>query len=654
MTMLRTITVCLALLTVRAAAQDCFPAVVVPVPRIHDSVAVGGAPLRLGLSLTAATLTHTSAFRELPSVRTCCPDNLTSSGSFGWDVRFEASYDVLPGIAPLAAIGLRSIGGRFGRHEATTILQNGRPVPADILHSVTIDVLTMDAVLGVALHPASLGLPLPHGVVLRAGIGFGLVPLASTVELSEQLLTPAGMTFENGSTIRNTFTGTLTDFRPSVGAWLSLGFRLPGIAPGGIDVEPTIATSTGLSEMARATAWTSTAFAGGVTLSLPLSTVTHIVDTLWSDSTVVPPPPAIHAAGITAGTTAPTRVLVLHATPVITEFRLPEALYFERNGSRIDPACTMPPLDPGSPGWRAEQCRGQSRLLTGWLRRLAARLRQRPGATLFITGHAGEETRPREQQRLASDRMIALKSFLLDSCDIPMNRVVERHSTERDNGGGEWWQRRVDLSSDDSTLFGPIIVRDTLRRFIPPTIRLTSTGIPASYDGDWSIAMRHGPAMQPRLFSGHGRIPPIDWDANACVPWMEPGPTPLLFKLRLSGTDAPCDIPIDSVAVQPDPAMGRTMRRVFLWTTDSARHSMLRSDRLPDPASITAVEMRVPVGQKSTDDTASLPAAVAAALRIPAALVRLMEQPPTNASAIDSLTWASYTEVVVDIRLPRR
>jgi outer membrane protein OmpA-like peptidoglycan-associated protein len=152
------------------------------------------------------------------------------------------------------------------------------------------------------------------------------------------------------------------------------------------------------------------------------------------------------------------------------------------------------------------------------------RMKRLPQTTLNLLGCTDGFTSERERSRLAPARANAVVEYLRTVWDIDSTRLLASdvrggtsakpsrplHETEK-----QAENRRVELSSDTTALFAPLLLTDTLSHTLTPMMRFYLIVPPTLGVKSWKIKIRQG-RQTLKEFRGNGKPPlAIDWRVDA-------------------------------------------------------------------------------------------------------------------------------------------
>lgn len=167
------------------------------------------------------------------------------------------------------------------------------------------------------------------------------------------------------------------------------------------------------------------------------------------------------------------------------------------------------------------------------------RLQKAPAAKLVLTSCNDDPGTVRQKRSLAQQRAARIVGYLEHVWGIDRNRIrtnVKRlpsTPSPASSAVGRDENRRVEFSSDDSSILAPIIVRDTTKNADPSVIRFLPDVITEAGLATWQIDLvSAATGKKIHTIRGQNSIPEfIDWDFNNNSEVLQPGATALKYQL---------------------------------------------------------------------------------------------------------------------------
>ncbi len=461
------------------------------------------------------------------------------------------------------ALDFRNADGDISTTEEKTYIIQGVPTSGVNNHTVSFTIRSL------GLTP-SLSYDLPGSLYLRAGLRLAFVIDAPFTQ-RETIQSPEGLEFPNGSSRRvlSEASAGFDDVQiPGVAALLGLGVHLPLNEAGSLGLRGEMHYQTDLTSITHDVEWKAAtlALALGITIT-PTTSIPVLRDTIIMRDTIIDRRADIETE-ITrleernSSTERKTSAEHIRETLRITEryrrsepkkpplllpslklrFALPDgseaeavALQIRRRREKFR-APLLPyiffaegsdslPQRYRSQGTASPDEFTESDLdrvsLPGMYRELlnivGSRLRQRPGATLVITGCNDGGLSEAGDSALSQRRAAAVRDFLRDHWQINPERMPlrsrllpERASSLR-HASGRAENRRAELSSDDSAILAPVRLQLTSFEANPPELLLYPEVLTTSLLSHWSIAVTAGDASTRLIqrWEGVGSLPPL-------------------------------------------------------------------------------------------------------------------------------------------------
>ena len=211
---------------------------------------------------------YTSSFTNLPGYYGCCTEY---TGAFGIGYGFNAGMDynlrksILGSDISISILaGFNNISAKFSEEEFIGNIIQGNDYTkgiSDFIIDPTINLLTIDP--GVSFGNIA-GLP----ISVRIGMQFG-IPMTKSMEQMEELKSPSGVTFENGTTTRDFQEGDINEFTGLyMAATASVSYEVYRF--GDFAIMPEIKFNYGLNNMVKDVDWKANYFQGVVNLTYRL------------------------------------------------------------------------------------------------------------------------------------------------------------------------------------------------------------------------------------------------------------------------------------------------------------------------------------------------------------------------------------------------
>lgn len=472
---------------------------------------------------------HRAAIGQNPWIVPNCCQEFSDGTGFGGTLGILWRQPLSRRFAVELRGGYALISGKMTTEENIgNALEGSTVVPATVEHRLESDLgmLTFDPVLAWR--------PFDSPLQLHAGPTIGYL-MQGSYALEEALLSPRTVTFQDGSTVRNQFSGDLDGLNSlQLGATLGLSYDIP-LAREWL-IRPEAGYWHSFTDVLDNVDWRIGHIRGGFAV-------------LYSPETEPappppPPPPAevpaerpylaaqVRASGIDDfGNEAPV-VQSRIEEYVSTSMRplLPYIFFDEQSAEIPDRYRLLSGTDTA--GFRVERLHGLAELPTYYhvLNIVARRMQQRPAAVLTVTGCNADQEKERNARILSQQRAQAVRQYLVTVWGFGAERIrlrdrnlPEYHSSQN-TADGSAENRRVEISCDVPDVLGPVITRDTLRKATPPMIRFTPDVSSDAQVVSWELTASQG-GKTLKKFVGKGSLPEfVDWDLQydqSAIPRLE-------------------------------------------------------------------------------------------------------------------------------------
>jgi len=326
----------------------------------------------------------------------------------------------------------------------------------------------------------------------RFSIGLGPTlgwQIATEYTQTDNILGPGDNTFPDGQSSHPMYEG-IERFTPNpliLGSTLRLSYALP--FAGRALLVPELTVHADLTSLVRDAAWRSYSVGGNITLLFdvtpapppaPPPFMATPLEPQRIDSSALPRMPALAARIAMFGVdeeNRPLPVTTVHVSELLHQQHAPlvPALFFDEGSSQIPERYTRLSrvqadtfLIADLAGLNVFEIQHQLLDVVGY------RLRANPAARITLVG-TGSKDEPAELRR---GRAVRVGAYLQEVWGIASSRIslsegqgaMQRSSEVTEDGRGD--NRRVEISSNDENLLGPVITERMIRTFDPPLIRL--------------------------------------------------------------------------------------------------------------------------------------------------------------------------------------
>ncbi len=202
---------------------------------------------RIGAGAFGNAYFHSASFSELPGVPTCCPhyDNGTGLGS-SFGIFFQKP--LATGLSLALWAGASDINAKYSSNEQKSVIVSNALQSASIHHSLETDITTL-------YFEAQFSAQ--FSVIFSGYIGLrGDYFAKSSFQQREELLAPETGVFENGSRIRNAFSGAMSgNNRGMISPVLGVRFDLPLDSNRTLFLFPELSFGLSITDLANFTPW---------------------------------------------------------------------------------------------------------------------------------------------------------------------------------------------------------------------------------------------------------------------------------------------------------------------------------------------------------------------------------------------------------------
>jgi outer membrane protein OmpA-like peptidoglycan-associated protein len=398
---------------------------------------------------------HSGSFSQLPPISTCCPEYKSGSG-MGFMAGGFMQLRFAQRFAALARVGYASMSASFNPAEQQTILLP-QPTLATIEHYLQAKLALLFVESRLLYSPWQ-----------RFHVGLGLVSgltVESNYVQEERLIAPENGTFENNQRVRNRSTGVLPGGNPRyLGLSLSAGISLPLNPQRTLFLVPELQYWHGLNRVVFGQNW----YAGALTGSFALRYVPGgDPDIIEEEKIAVIHFPVIPSLGLPDPPQLNLQMLAFDSLKVDKtdrSFSMPllPYVFFDSASAELPQQYMHSAQEELNPyGSSAPQ-------LHAYILDIIGKRMQNNASTLLITGHGDADENSVQQRNLAKARALAVQRYLQEIWKLPAQRLkivfrpYPRMLTRNDMPEGRQENRRVELSSQDNSLFQPFILKDTL------------------------------------------------------------------------------------------------------------------------------------------------------------------------------------------------
>lgn len=468
---------------------------------------------------------HSTDFRSLPGVPSCCPQYKNGSGSgfyLGGIFDYPINYDM----QITARVNFTEINGKFTVYEQTPVLIDGKEETGEFEHYVD----SKFSLLGI--EPLFTYKPLTD-LGVHAGFRFGFLTSASYYQI-EKISKPSDRgTFIDGRTYRNQSSGSLMDSANFTQSAFKIGvsYKLPFNKQKSLFIVPELFYTYNFSDLIKDRKWQVHQFSIGLSIKYRIP----------------PPPPPPPAPPIAPPdpelppiTKVPLFVADVDAIEIDTNKKenkdftlkiedfvsynmrpLLNYIFFDENSAEIPNRYVLFTKDI-APKFELAQLSNLNALETYYyvLNIIGKRLNENQGSTITLTGTNQDIGNEKGNIALSQNRAKAVADYFTNVWGIAPERIKisarnlpEQHS-RIDDAQGMQENRRVEITSSDASITEPVFTVDTMRvlntaeiKFIPKT--LTEVGVHS-----WDVEVKQ---KDKTIYSQKGEgTPPknLTWEIN--------------------------------------------------------------------------------------------------------------------------------------------
>ncbi|MGB9701781.1 MAG: OmpA family protein [Candidatus Kapaibacteriota bacterium] len=468
---------------------------------------------------------HSTDFRSLPGVPSCCPQYKNGSGSgfyLGGIFDYPINYDM----QITARVNYAEINGKFTVYEQTPVLIDGKEETGEFEHYVD----SKFSLLGI--EPLFTYKPLTD-LGVHAGFRFGFLTSASYYQI-EKISKPSDRgTFIDGRTYRNQSSGSLMDSSNLTQYAFKIGvsYKLPFNKQKSLFIVPELFYTYNFSDLIKDRKWQVHQFSIGLSIKYRIP----------------PPPPPPPAPPIAPPdpelppiTKVPLFVADVDAIEIDTNKKenkdftlkiedfvsynmrpLLNYIFFDENSAEIPNRYVLFTKDIASK-FELAQLSNLNALETYYyvLNIIGKRLNENQGSTITLTGtnqdigdEKGNITLSQNRAKAVADYFTNVWGIAPERIKISARNLPEQHS-RIDDAQGMQENRRVEITSSDASITEPVFTVDTMRvlntaeiKFIPKT--LTEVGVHS-----WDVEVKQ---KDKTVYSQKGEgTPPknLTWEIN--------------------------------------------------------------------------------------------------------------------------------------------
>jgi len=531
---------------------------------------------RFGLFGDFALFQHSSDFRGLPGLPTCCPryDNGSGTGFFlgvGYDIPINTSF----------SLNLRGV---FSSHKGTFTNTETRPV-LDNTNTVVDGIFEhrLETTAGVIAFEPIIRYSVLGNLALNGGASLSYA-LQKNYTQQEMLLSPSTGTFGNGQRVELQNDGAIPQSASiGIAAIAGLSYDIPLSKTW--TLVPEFLYKIGLTNEVQDLQWTVNAMRFGAILYYqPQPSIKEpiiepekieekpiIVEKKIIQIETPPAPPkpmlnaTIQAVGMDQNDVEVPLVRLRVEEFISTQmYPLLNYVFFEDNSSEIparyNALHSSKIQEFTEKSLKNLQHKNSLEVYYDILNVVGYRMSRLPKAKLTLTGCNSNQNAEQGNLKLSESRAESVKNYLVNTWNISANRITTKTrnlpevASNIETGIEE--NRRVELVSTVLEVLDPIIIQDTLLTANPPSVKF----LPSS-DGDagvktWNVvASQQGKIL--RSFKGEGELPrSLVWRVNNEQSTMPRKSTSVEYTLNATdkteqlSANASGNIPVEFISIE--------------------------------------------------------------------------------------------------------
>ncbi len=551
---------------------------------------------------------HSAPFGALPGVPSCCPefrDATTLAPAFGalFELPFAQTF------RGQIRLGYASVSGDLSTQEVIgnePVLDEG-PVPTPARRDVTVEHVLNASLPMVVLEP-TVGWRAFDVIWLQLGMRAGLL-IGKNAEQHETLLLPEGYTFTDGSAVRNAYNGPIPEANAlQLHGVFGIGYEL--VTRSNISIVPEVRYFLPLTSISSVD-WKVQAFQIGVSVRYgfytPIDPVV-IRDTVYKRDTIVAQTPGLLQDRITlrstntseksrregdvefktttvkeeylretpkafgatvrlvalardkSGILQPIDSIRIEELDVIESYPLLPQVFFTEGSAELSGTSQVALQAEDAGKFKSgELTRNQLDVYRNMLNIVGDRMRKNTQAELTIIGHTNNSSIEQNNRELSKNRADAVKQYLVSTFGIEPSRLntsarlLPASPANPTTADGRQENQRVELSSNDISVFEPVEFRDRDLNVTPAEVVLRPTVTGGEDVTAWSMSVAQ---RTNEMLSGEGSGIPTDlsWrtDNDASRPRQD---APVVAKVSVrnaqgQSVEASTTIPVDYATLQ--------------------------------------------------------------------------------------------------------
>lgn len=542
----------------------------------------------VGIVAGLALNQHSGNFEQLPGVPNC-GSIFTNGFGIGPDLGLQYRLPIDENLS-IAVRGLYlSHGGTFNADEHIPLSVGGVLTAATDRHTLDVSLSSL------AMQPIA-----QYDLTPQLGVFAGLqlsYLLSASFTQHEELTSPSnGVFYENRQRTRNQQSGSIPDVS-TIGAAIvvGVGYQLPLNSTGTLHAVPQAFFTIGLADQVSGIDWKTNTFNAAVAVEYsPRKEVAAPPPPPPPPPpapTPVPPPPiaaSIRAVGLTNdGTETPAIDVVVEELYAKNLAPILPFVFFDSVSTAIPNRMHMIGSDEAV-RFEVNKVATSNALTThmDMLNIIGSRLAASPNTRVTLTGIVHSTTAP----AIARARAESVRDYFTRVWKIAKNRIVVQTQPSQVASNLDpdiiTEENRVEIASNDESLFDPLVTVDTVRAAEPPALRIYPFALHISRASAWHIAaLQNGQVIA--SWDARDSVLPAHLDWQFTDRSLPKYPGSLMFELTVTdsigrSTTSSTSLPIRQVTLGKERATlvaGKSIERYNLIVFDRGSSSLTQHHR---------------------------------------------------------------------------
>jgi outer membrane protein OmpA-like peptidoglycan-associated protein len=467
---------------------------------------------------------HTANFQTLPGVPSCCPRYENGSG-LGIDIGIYGDLFLASLFSIEMRFGYSTLNATLKADEFTTVAVNDLAANGIFEHTVkaSIGMISFSPMAVYNLSSSWRGMFGPQAGYITS----------NTFSEQEALIQPQNNgTFENGSRIRNQYSGATPDASHFYfGLTIGTQYTLPFNKIGSMFLLPEAFYTYGLTPLVKGMSWRANSFQLGVAFrydlykEIPPPPPPTPLPIPKPKPVALKPPPPVLRAGLSAamidtdGIVKPLKELVIEDY-IRTQYRpLLNFVFFDKGSAELSYRYhTLSSEQTNNYNISKLNEFETLPLYYEMLNIVGKRMKQYPKARITIVGCNDDNAMEKNNRTLSRSRAEKIFSYFQNVWQIEKSRMgievrslPEKPSSVSDSDGTQE-NRRVEIQSNNWHVLEPVFTTDTVHIPKPAVVRYIPAGIAETGIHQWEVAATEN-RKKLKDFSGKDTLPGrLDWE----------------------------------------------------------------------------------------------------------------------------------------------